>query len=140
MCSLRWLIAMTRASQAVKLLNALEDKQADLIYLDCVVNEAISVLVRRAEERKRSDRIPDLLDKLMRQVPTDAITWISSESKRLYPQIIELVRSTSGALNFHDALMALFCREVGGVELASFDEDFDQIGWLNRFALPTARE
>jgi len=127
-------------SRAKGLLDLLEARQVDLIYLDCVVNETISVLARRAEEQKRSGRFPALLDKLLQQVPEDTITWALLEIKRLYPQVIELVRNTSGALNFHDALMALFCREIGEAEIASFDEDFDRIAWLKRFTFPHVRE
>ncbi len=48
------------------------------------------------------------------------ITWISAETQRLYDQVIALVRSTSGTLNFHDALIALGCRELGIEIIASF--------------------
>jgi len=41
----------------------------------------------------------------LHEVPSDIIVWLSSETQRLYTQVIELVRSTSGDLNFHDALI-----------------------------------
>ncbi len=123
-------------SNAKKVVAALETRQMSVIYLDCVINETISVLARRAEEQKRTDQFPALLDALIQLVPVDSITWVSAEVKRLYPQIVELVRDTSGILNFHDALMALFCQEISAVELVSFDEDFDRISWLSRVSLP----
>jgi predicted nucleic acid-binding protein len=46
------------------------------------------------------------------------------------------MRSSSGALNFHDALIALACRERGVPAIASFDPDFDQVTWLRRLTVP----
>lgn len=60
------------------------------------------------------------------------ITWISGASQRLYNQVLDLVRSSAGTLNFHDSLIVLICREQGISVLVSFDQDFDQINWLTR--------
>jgi predicted nucleic acid-binding protein len=49
---------------------------------------------------------------------------------------LDLIRSSSGELNFNDALIALACRERGIPAIASFDADFDQIPWLQRIARP----
>ena len=46
------------------------------------------------------------------------------------------MRSSSGALNFNDAIIALACRERGIPAIASFDADFDPIPWLRRLARP----
>jgi len=45
-----------------------------------------------------------------------------------------LVHSSSGKLNFHDALIALTCQERDIPAIASFDADFDSIAWLTRIA------
>ena len=37
-----------------------------------------------------------------------------------------------GRLNYHDALMALACRELGVGFIVSFDGDCDNIAWLER--------
>ena len=76
---------------AVALYDALRDAGARMLFLDCVINEAISVLGRRVREQ----------------------------------------------LNFHDALIALACRQLGVRFLASFDRDFDQVSWLERIERPT---
>ena len=116
--------------------NSLKAVQARLIYFDCVVNEAVSVLARRAKERKHADQFPDLLERILSQVPQESITWISVAVRRLYPQIMDLVRDTSGELNFHDALIASGCRDLGFKWIATFDSDFDQITWVNRLYNP----
>lgn len=73
-----------------------------------------------------------MLDQLTELIPFDDITWISEQTRRLYNQVVELVRSSGGELNFHDALIALACRDWDISMLVSFDRDFDQIDWLIR--------
>jgi predicted nucleic acid-binding protein len=62
--------------------------------------------------------------------------WILPDVPRLYPAALDLIRSSAGALNFNDALIALACQERGIPAIASFDEDFDQVAWLRRLAGP----
>jgi predicted nucleic acid-binding protein len=61
----------------------------------------------------------------------------SKEIQRLYPEILALVREHHGELNFHDALIALACRELDIPYIASFDRDFDRVSWLTRIDTPT---
>ena len=124
--------------EANTLLSVLRDRGLQPVYFDCVLNEAISVLARRAEEQKRSDEFSALLARLLTQVPREIIVWISGETEHLYDEIIELVVSSSGGLNFHDALMVLTCRELGIPYVASFDTDFDNISSLMRLGGPVS--
>jgi predicted nucleic acid-binding protein len=117
---------------AVALRNALVNQDAQLVFFDCVVNEAIAVIGRRTEEQNRSDQFGRYLDILLAQVPERNITWISGEAQRLFQSIIGLCRSTRGTLNFHDALIALACRELGIPLVASFDQDWEKVSWLKR--------
>jgi predicted nucleic acid-binding protein len=64
------------------------------------------------------------------------LTWILPDVPELYRRVLDLIRSSSGELNFNDALIALACRERGIPAIASFDADFDQIPWLQRIARP----
>lgn len=48
--------------QALSLQNALEKEKAKLIYLDCIINETISVVGRRLEEKGRSDEFKTVLE------------------------------------------------------------------------------
>jgi len=125
-------------ASAVTLRDALKAAQADLLYFDPVLNETVSVLARRAEEQGRAQQFPGLMDTLIQQAPTEVIVWLSSETQRLYDRVLELVRNTSGVLNFHDALIALGCQEFGVEIIASFDRDFDQVTWLTRIDTPEA--
>ena len=112
---------------AVAIRDALTKADAELVYFDCVLNEVISVLTRRIRESKRLEQLEILLGGLTKLVPVGDITWVSGEARRLYGQVVGLVRSSGGKLNFHDALIASVCREQGIPILVSFDNDFDEV-------------
>ena len=73
---------------------------------------------------------------LRKRVPEELITWISGNIQRWYGQVIGLVQQSEGRINFHDALIALACKELDINVVVSFDGDFDEISWLarNRFS------
>ncbi len=123
-------------SQAVTLWEALKVAGYIGIYFDCVVAETVSVAVRRLYEKGLRDDVQQLLDRLHAQTPPQSITWIFPNVPRLYTDILALIHSSSGELNFNDALIALACRERGIPAIASFDADFDQVTWLKRVAEP----
>ena len=123
-------------AQAVALRQSLLVAGAELFYFDCVVVESVSAAVRRLHERGRVPDVATLLDRLNAQVPASTITWILPDVPRLYPAVLDLIRSSSGELNFHDALISLACRERGIPAIASFDADFDQVAWLRRLSRP----
>ena len=122
--------------EALTLREALLNSGAELLYFDCVVTESVSAAARRLHEKGRLTEIEALLDRLDAQVPNETITWILPDVPDLYPEVIDLIHSSSGALNFNDALIALACRERGIPAIASFDTDFDQVTWLRRLAQP----
>ena len=120
-----------RASAILKAVNELD---GDLIFLDCVLNETISVLGRRAEEKRRSSDFPLLLDRLIGLVAPDDITWISLEIKRTYESVVTMVRDYKGILSFHDALMSLFAQKNSIPYFLSFDGDLDGVPWIKRMS------
>ena len=122
--------------RAVELWKAIKAAGHEGLFLDCVAAESISVATRRLQEKGRVSDVEPLLDHLNIQVPHEAITWILPDVPHLYPEVLDLIRSSSGALNFNDALIALACRERGIPAIASFDDDFDQVPWLRRLARP----
>lgn len=123
-------------AQAVALWDRVEQAGHIGVYFDCVAAEAISVAVRRLYERKLTDEIDTLLDRLNAHVPDSYMTWIFSDVQRLYPTVLDLMRASDGALNFNDALIALACRERQIPAIASFDADFDDVDWLRRLSQP----
>ncbi len=122
--------------QAVALWNAIKANGHIGLFFDCIAAETVSVATRRLCEKGRSAEVELLLDRLDAQVPSETITWILPDVPHLYSEVLDLIRSSSGALNFNDALIAMACRERGIPAIASFDADFDQIPWLRRLACP----
>jgi len=116
---------------------ALEDHNFKPVIFDCVVSEVISTLARRVHEKRRAADLPTLLVKLKAQFPTKSIVWLYPDLPQLYDDVLALVEQSDGELNFNDALIALSCQRRGIIYLASFDTDFDRVGWLKRIALPS---
>jgi predicted nucleic acid-binding protein len=122
--------------KAIALYDALLAADAIPLYFDCVVAEAVSAASRRLHEKKRAEEVSLLLDRLNRQVSRKTLTWILPEVPQFDSQVLDLIRSSSGELNFNDALIALACRERDIPAIVSFDADFDQVPWLKRIAQP----
>jgi len=122
--------------QALALESALLATGGELFYFDCAVAEAVSAAIRRLHEKNLVAEVSVLLDRLSHRVPQEMITWILPDVPRLYEEALALIRSSAGALNFNDALIALACRERSIPAIASFDPDFDQVPWLRRLARP----
>jgi predicted nucleic acid-binding protein len=112
---------------AIALKQALKAHSADVAVFDCVLAEAISTMARRIHEQRRTADLDRLVARLLTDYPTEDILWILPDVPVLYAEIVELVRSSHGELNFNDALIALSCRYREIPLLASFDRDFDQL-------------
>lgn len=123
-------------AHAIALRGALQTADVEIVYFDCVVGEAISVVARRLEEQRRGHEFTAVLDRLRNQIPATALSWILPDVPRQFDAILDLMRTSSGALNFNDALIALACQERAIPVIASFDPDFDAVGWLKRLSQP----
>lgn len=122
--------------RAVALQDALAASGHTVLYFDCVAAESASVAARRLHERGLGTEIGTLMARLEVHVPPASITWILPDVPRLYADVLALIRSSSGRLNFNDALIALACREREIPAIASFDADFEEVTWLRRLASP----
>jgi predicted nucleic acid-binding protein len=121
---------------AISIQKALKKKKARLVYLDCAVNETISVIARRLEEKGRSQEFSSALEKMEQAIPAERISWMYSEVRRLYTDILAIIKEHEGKLNFHDALMVLAAREMGIPHIVSFDQDFDEVDGIERIGKP----
>ncbi len=65
------------------------------IYLDCVINEVVNVIVRRFGERKRSDEIAGFIGKLQTLCPKENITWMYPEIERFYNPVVDSVKKAA---------------------------------------------
>ena len=121
---------------ALQLQTALRAAQLAPVHFDCTVAEALSTLARRLREQRRAQELPGLFDRIEVSLPPAQLTWLFPDVPRLYGQVIALIRTSEGELNFNDGLIALACRERQIRLLASFDQDFDRLPWLIRVATP----
>jgi len=121
---------------ATALKQALKAQGADVAVFDCILAEAISTLARRIHEQRRTGDLDQLVGHILADYPAQDILWVLPDVPMLYTEIVELVRSSGGELNFNDALIALSCRHREIPFLASFDRDFDRLDWLQRVATP----
>lgn len=121
---------------ATTLKNALQAHQVEVAIFDCVLAEAISTMARRIHEQRRTADLDQLIDRILADDLREDVLWILPDVPALYDDVVELVRSSKGELNFNDALIALSCRSRDIPFIASFDGDFDNVAWLQRLAEP----
>lgn len=120
--------------RAMQAYHAIKPLDAQQVIFDVVMIEALSVIARRLEEKKRASEFNQYISKLEAFAPKDEMEWLSLRIPTLYDECLALMHETSGRLNFNDALIALGCRELGITHLMSFDTDFDYVQWLTRVA------
>lgn len=113
-------------TKAATIQDKLVETEAAVVYLDCVMDEVISVLARRHAERGRAHEFSGVLNRIETLVPPERITWIYPIVKQLYAKVLPLVRKSRGELNFHDALIVAASDEMGVAAIVSFDADFDK--------------
>jgi len=119
---------------SVALKQALKEQNANIAIFDCVLTEAVSVMARRIHEQRRLTDMNEFLSRIENYYPVDDILWILPDVAVLYRQVLDLVRSFGGKLNFNDALITLSCRYRKIPMIASFDRDFDHLEWLQRIS------
>jgi predicted nucleic acid-binding protein len=119
--------------RARNLAERLETEGHAVVLVDFLVLEALSVLCRRAVERKTTP--PDLdaaLAVIRGWFDVGEVRFLAKEADRLAGDILDVVSDTKGALNSNDALIVVLARE-GAIEmLASFDERFDGLDRVYR--------
>ena|SRR3990172_1926147 len=104
------------------------------VFLDCVMNEVLSVLGKRAEEKKRLPDLPPMYAKILQKIPPPLLVWTYREVPDRYGEIVSMMGEHLGRLNFHDCLIALTARDLGIAGVISFDADFDAVPWLRRIS------
>jgi predicted nucleic acid-binding protein len=99
----------------------------EIFYADCVINEVVSVLVRRLREQRRSEEIQDLLEVINEEFPPESLTWTYPGIEQEWKAVIDTIRKTSGKLNFHDALLARAAADLDIPAIISFDMNLDEL-------------
>jgi predicted nucleic acid-binding protein len=125
--------ADSQHGRASELVDRLESQGHALVLLDFIVFEALSVLCRRAAERKTSP--PDLegaVAVMRGWFRAGEVRFYGGEVERLATNVLDVVASSGGALNSNDALLVVPEREGVVDTLATFDARFDRIEGFRR--------
>jgi predicted nucleic acid-binding protein len=121
------------AKRAGDLLERIEQRGDRPVLIDVAVAEALSVLARRAAERKTNPPNLDVaLEATRAWLAAGDIAFVGRHSERLFPLILDVVAESSGRLNFNDSLIVVLQQEGAIGEVASFDEDFDAVPGFRR--------
>jgi predicted nucleic acid-binding protein len=111
-------------------------ENAEIYYADCVINETVSVLVRRLREQRRLHDIEGLLDALEQSFPPASLTWTYPGVDEEWGSVFDLIRKTKGKVNFHDALLAQTALSLGIPHIISFDQNLDEVPAWKRIGKP----
>jgi predicted nucleic acid-binding protein len=114
------------ATRAQDLTTRLRSDGSELVLLDFVVQEALSVLCRRSRERKTSP--PDLspvVGTIRHWSARGAIRWSGGKMDQLWPETLDVIEESAGRLNFNDSLLVVLQRSGAIGDVASFDKGLD---------------
>lgn len=115
-------------ARARQLIDRLEANSSTPVLVDFLVFEAISVLCRRATQRKTA---PPDLDAAVQTIrgwfDSSEIRFLASEAQRLSGAILDVIAETQGQLNANDALLVALSREQSLRFLATFDVHLSRV-------------
>ncbi|HEX4336197.1 MAG TPA: type II toxin-antitoxin system VapC family toxin [Polyangiaceae bacterium] len=114
------------SAQATALLARLDADGHVPVVLDVLLGEAVSVLCRRAAERKANP--PDLaraLDQARSWLERGEVAFVGRDQERLLGAMLDVVKETGGKVNVNDALLVVLQREGSIGDVASFDKKLD---------------
>jgi predicted nucleic acid-binding protein len=108
---------------------------ASAVFLDVLVAESASVLCRRAQERRRG--APDEVLRRLSEIvgSRGGMTWASRHLSRLWESAWDVMRASSGRLNFNDAFVVCLLREGIAEGIATLDDDFEGVPGVQRLHL-----
>lgn len=121
--------------RARDLVERLETAGHAIVLIDVLVHEAVSVLCRRAREKKTSPpELTKVLVAVRRWYDDGYVRSVAAETQNLVPDVLDVIEATAGALNFNDALLVVLDREGIIDNLASFDSGFDVVPGFQRIS------
>ena len=118
--------------RAVSLVRRLQQSDFSEAIMDCIVNEVYTVFARRCLERGRS--FSDITRAIKQKLESLETIAAYSMVDRYHARIIDLMITTNGLLNYHDALICLTMKSKKLHQIATFDRDFENVSWLTILA------
>lgn len=118
-------------ARARRLLENLERTGHAVVLLDFLVYEALSVLCRRAVERKTTPpNLAAAVQSVRDWFEAGELRHAAREADRVLPRMLDVVSESSGSLNVNDALVVVLERDGLIERFATFDDRFDQVAGL----------
>lgn len=114
--------------RAVGLTQRLEAEGHSLVLVDLLVFEALSVLCRRAAQRKTAPpNLASAVATMRSWFDSGEVRFLAHESERLSGSVLDIATETAGLLNANDALLVSLQREGVIDTLATFDRGFENV-------------
>jgi predicted nucleic acid-binding protein len=113
-----------RAVDILKTIQETSNESPEFFLSDVVLNETWSVICRRVESRKNSESFALLAQSLQQKITAIPVLCLYEIFNDSYQKVVKFMRENQGRFSFHDALIALFLRQVDDVTLVTFDHDF----------------
>lgn len=112
--------------RAASLYERLETAKPQLFISDVLINEVLSVFAKRCEAKSKLSQFKVFARAFQQTIHDWPILCLYELATPHYKDLVTIMVRSEGRLNFHDALLWLFLREVPQVTLVSFDQDFAQ--------------
>lgn len=116
----------------IELLTECERQDISVIILDAVIDETVSVLVRRFHDKKKSNNLAECFEKINSFISNGKLRFTSSIIRKHFRTILDLILKSNNTLSFTDALIVHFLHQNNLKNLLSFDSDFDSISGISR--------
>ena len=114
--------------RAVELTERLEAEGHGLVLIDFLIFETLSVLCRRAAQRKTAQpNLAAAVQTMRGWFDAAEVRFVAHESERLAGSMLDIVTETGGLLNANDALLVALQREGASDTLATFDRGFENV-------------
>ena len=114
--------------RAVKLVARLEKEQHQFVMMDCILVELYSVIARRSREKGYD--FSQVLPEIVQLEEMYQVIMAYDYRQKLHRKVLDLMLSSKGALNYHDALIGLAMKRERIRRIATFDKDFAMIDWV----------
>ena len=103
------------------------------LILDVLVGEAVSVICRRAQERRAKQTDLDRVIQVIRRWHAGGgIANVSMDVSARFNAILDVVAASAGVINFNDAMLVVLQREGAIGDVASFDKALDTVPGFRR--------
>lgn len=103
--------------------------------IDLVLQEAISVICRRARERKQqAPKLPATLRKVRRWFERGEVGFTQSKLEPLFSEVLDVIEESGGSLNYNDAALVVLQQRGLIGDVATFDANLASFPGFRTFS------